>query len=123
MQGHKEDPRPIEGGRHTQQSIVGYLTPASFNPPRTHLQCAFLSNENTGVRQQHQAGTNANMASAKHRAATPVSVHLRLKGGHGTKSHSELYEGCPYHDVVALHLCLFIGQFVVLHFQTSRREK
>ncbi len=51
-------------------------------------------------------------------AAPPVTVHLRLQGGHGTKSHSQLYDDCSYHDVMTLHLCLLIGQFVVLHFKT-----
>lgn len=27
-----------------------------------------------------------------------------------------------YHDIVTLHLCLLIGQFVVLHFETERGE-
>ena len=56
-------------------------------------------------------------------AAPPVIVHLRLKGGYGSKSDSQLYGGCSYHDVVTLHLCLFIGQFVVLHFEALEREE
>lgn len=55
-------------------------------------------------------------------AAPPVTVHLRLKGGYSIKSDSQLYDDCSYHDVVALHLCLFIGQFIVLHFKASGRE-
>lgn len=33
--GHKKDPRAVEGGRHTRQSIVGHLTPGwvSTAPP------------------------------------------------------------------------------------------
>lgn len=127
MEGHKEDPRAIEGGRHTPQSIVGHLTPArvSAGPLQPPTRPApFLSNENTGVSQQLQAGTNANTAFCKNTgAAPPVTIHLRLKGGYGIKSNTRLYSNSSYHDVVTLHLRLLIGQFVVLHFETLGREK
>lgn len=49
-----------------------------------------------------------------------MTVHLRQKGGGpATKSHSQLYNYCTHHDIMTLHLCLLIGQFVVLHFETS----
>ena len=56
-------------------------------------------------------------------AAPPVTVHLRLKGGYGFKSDSQLYDDCSYHDIVTLHLCLFVSQFIVLHFKTLEREE
>lgn len=96
----------------------------SFNCLSTHpLPCTFLSNENTDMSQQYQDRTNANMAFAKHHTATPpVTVHLRQKGGYTGKSDSQLYGYCSYHDIVALHLRLFVGQFIVLHFKTSEWE-
>lgn len=52
-----------------------------------------------------------------------MTVHLRLKGGNGSKSDSQHCNDGSYHDVVTLHLCLFIGQFIVLHFETLKREE
>lgn len=36
MEGHKEDHRALEGGRHTPQSIVGHLTPARVSTILPH---------------------------------------------------------------------------------------
>lgn len=64
------------------------------------------------------------MAFAKTPGVTPpVTVHLRLKGEYSSKSDSQLHNDCSYHDVVTLHLCLLIGQFIVLHFKTLGREE
>lgn len=52
-------------------------------------------------------------------AAPPGTVHLRQKGGDAVESDSRLHDYCSYHDVVALHLRLLAGQFVVLHFKAS----
>lgn len=76
----------------------------------------------------NQVGTNANTAFAKTLGwgwvgAPPVTLHLRLQGGCSSKSHSRLHNDCSYHDVVALHLRLLIGQFVVLHFEASEGNK
>lgn len=96
-----------------------FQPPFHIPPPWT-----VLSNENTGVRRQHQAGTNANMTFGEGgRGAPPVTVHLRLRGGYSSKSDSQLHHNCSYHDVVTLHLCLLIGQLVVLHFETLERER
>ena len=40
------------------------------------------------------------------------------------KNNRDSYVVCfSYHDIVALHLCLLIGQLIVLHFEAERGNK
>lgn len=53
-------------------------------------------------------------ALKNNRVAPPVTVHLRQKGG-------QIYNSYTHHDIVTLHFRLFIGQFIVLHFETVEK--
>lgn len=39
----------------------------------------------------------------------------------GDQSSSTASSAVSYHDIVALHLRLLVGQFVILHFKTARK--